>query len=209
MIKVISFDLDGTLAEEEFDTIIWFEEIPKLYAKKYKIPIKKAKKFVFAEYNKFRHDHRWTDVGFWFEHFELENWQKLLDDLKHKIRLFPDTIPVLKELNKKYELIIITSSEKKFLELKLDAENLRNYFEYIFSMPTDFRQLRKDETVYLKILDKLKIKPDEIIHIGDNEGFDYKAPKKVGIKAYILDRKKERKGSHVIHDLYQLKEKLL
>src|SRR3989338_9733409 len=102
MIKVISFDLDGTLAEEEFDTIIWFEEIPKLYAKKYKIPIKKAKKFVFAEYNKFRHDHRWADVGFWFEHFELENWQKLLDDLKHKIRLFPDTIPVLKELNKKY-----------------------------------------------------------------------------------------------------------
>jgi FMN phosphatase YigB (HAD superfamily) len=46
-IKLISFDLDGTLVDKNsFDKIFWEEEVPKLYAAKKGMSIEEAKKKV-------------------------------------------------------------------------------------------------------------------------------------------------------------------
>ena len=199
MIKVVSFDFDGTLADENFDKLLWNVEIPKLYAKKHKLSLEDAEKKVFSEYDNHVGYHNWTDVGFWFDKFGLGDYNQALDDLKHHIRLFPDTLPVLTELNKKFRLVMVTNAEKKILDLKLKVDGVDQFFSDIFSAPTDFKKLKKDEVVYKEILNRLKIKPDEMVHIGDSWESDYLVPKKVGINSFFLDREGIRQGENVIH----------
>jgi len=54
-------------------------------------------------------------------------------------------------------------------------------------------------------LSKLKIKPEELVHVGDNREFDYRSPKKIGIKSIYLNRDKKYRGNHVIYSLSELK----
>ena len=122
--------------------------------------------------------------------------------------MFPDTISVLTELKKKYRLIVVTSSERKFLNLKLKVDNLNKFFSDVFSMPNDFKRLRKEEQIYREIIDRLHIKPEEMVHIGDNYEFDYGVPKKIGIKAFFLDRKCEKKGKDIVHSLKEFEERI-
>ncbi|MBW2999226.1 HAD family hydrolase [Candidatus Woesearchaeota archaeon] len=207
-IKVISFDLDETLVDKDFDMIIWYTEIPRLYSEKYKIPFEEAKIEVVSEYKRLKDHHRWTDIEFWFDHFGLKDWRKLMDGLKYKIRLYPDSIPLLEKMKKDFKLIIITQAERKFIELKIKVENLGKYFLDIFSTASDFKQLEKSEAIYLKILEKLKIKPEELVHIGDHYDFDYKVPRKLGINAFLLDRSGEKKGENMVHSLREFKDKI-
>ena len=51
-IKVISFDLEGTLVTPDFSQAVWHEGIPSLYASQNGIGIKEAKAIVLREYEK-------------------------------------------------------------------------------------------------------------------------------------------------------------
>jgi FMN phosphatase YigB (HAD superfamily) len=208
MIKVISFDLDGTLADENFDKLIWNEEIPKLYAEKYGLILADAKEKVFAEYKKEEGNVRWTDIEFWFGRFGLEDWDGLLNSLKKDIKLFPETTKVLRDLRKIFKLIIITQSEKKFMKLKLETENLESYFSEIFSTVHNFNSREKSEDVYDEITKKLEVRPEEIAHIGNHWQFDFIVPRKLGINAYYLDRENNKQGEFIVHDLLEFRDKL-
>ncbi|MBU1245450.1 MAG: hypothetical protein ABIJ20_03470 [Nanoarchaeota archaeon] len=53
MIKVISFDWNGTLVNfNNFDKELWDNLVPKLYSKKYNLSFKEAQEKMFHEYNK-------------------------------------------------------------------------------------------------------------------------------------------------------------
>lgn len=208
MIKVVSFDFDGTLVDENFDKLLWEVEIPKLYAKKYGLSLEVAKKKVFSEYDKFKDHNSWTDVGFWFERFGLGDYNKLLDGMKHHIRLFPDALGVLAELDKKFRLVVVTSCERKMLGLKLKVDGVEQFFSDVFSAPNDFKSLHKDELVYREVLNRLNIKPCEMVHVGDSWESDFLVPKKLGINAFFLDREGVRQGDDVVHSLVEFKEKV-
>ena len=132
MIKVIGFDLAVTLAGEDFDKIIWNEEIPNLYAKKNKLSIEDAKTKVYADYFKAKYIENvpeWTNIEHWFKRLRLENgWNKLLEDMKGKIYLYTETLKVLKNLSK-YKIVIISNSHPHFLSMKLKIEGLSQYFD--------------------------------------------------------------------------------
>ncbi|MBI2148222.1 HAD family hydrolase [Candidatus Woesearchaeota archaeon] len=211
MIKYISFDLDGTLADETFDSLIWNEEIPKLFAKKNKVSLEEAKTRVYAEYYKALYIEKirnWTDIYYWFKRFNFKDWKVLLQDMKKHVFLYSDTIESLQYLSKKYRLIIISNSEEKFLNIKLEAEGLKKYFDKIYSAPTNFNISKKNAGLFLEVLKKLKINKEEVIHIGDDHYLDYEVPSSVGIKSFHLVRSKNLKQKHTIHSLLELKNKL-
>lgn len=207
---IISFDMDGTIADMNFDHILWLEEIPKLYAEKNKVSFEKAKELCWKEYCKVGdEDMRWYDVKYWLEHFGFKKeWQHLMNDLKHHIKLYPESKEVIKELNKKHKLIIISNATREFLNMKIEAESLKDYFDRIFSVTSDFGRLKKEGNIFKEICKLLRIKPQEMIHIGDHYKFDYLVPRKIGINAYYLDRKKEKKGKYIVHNLKEFKEKI-
>lgn len=207
MIKIISFDLDGTLLDKEiFDDAFWFEEIPRLYARKNRISLKEAKKFVYEEYNKVGDKNLdWYFPSYWFRYFKLkEDHKAIMKDMRPMSRLFKEVKGILKKLSKKYRLIVITTSTHEMNEIKLETEGLRDYFSDIFSVTSDFMMIKKNPNTFLKIIKKLKIKKNEIVHVGDTYEDDYIVPRKAGIKAILIDRKKKYEGKFIINNLKKL-----
>ena len=203
MIKIISFDMDGTLVKPTYADKVWLEGLPKLYAKEKKIPIKQAKKYIYQEYEKIGKDRKeWYDIDWWFKQFQLkEHWQNLLNNYRHTIQLYPETLETLEKLSKNFELIIISNAKREFIEIQLEETKLKPYFTHVFSSLSDFNKVKKLPEVYKHILTLLKIQPHEIIHVGDSKEFDYVSPQKIGIKSFYLNREKTEKGNHILNSL--------
>lgn len=174
-IKVIAFDADDTLwvnetyfrdAEKEFAKLLSnYETENKIDQELYKTTIKNLeiygygiKSFVLSM----------IECG-----LELSNYQippkvieKVLDIgknmLEKPIELLPNIEEVLKELKKKYRLIVATKGDLLDQEKKLQKSNLSQYFHHIEVMS------EKKETDYSKLLKHLEIDPSEFLMIGNS-----------------------------------------
>ncbi len=211
MIKAISFDLDGTLADEAFDRAVWHEEIPRLYAEKHKMSLEQAKEKVYATYYialDIEREKNWTDIEYWMNRFKLGDWKQLVARLKNKIFVYSEVQAVLKEPQTHFPLIIVSNAHEKFLAVKLDAEGLKPYFTHVFSAPSTFGIARKNKEMFLAICKKLNLKPNEIIHVGDDHELDYVVPAEIGMHSFHLLRGRKRTGKHEITSLQELPEKI-
>lgn len=207
--SILSFDLTGTLATFRFCDSIYFEGLPKLYANKYEVEIEEARQYLEKAYDEVGDQEAdWYDLTYWFDRFDLGNgWDSLLNELSHNIQLYPESENVLANLSKKYELILISNACREFLEI--ETSDIGKYFTRLISCVSDFREVKKTPELYSRVCDFLGLKPDELIHIGDNWQFDYIAPTECGITAYHLDRTRKNTGEFVIHDLSEIETKLL
>ena len=204
-LKIISFDVDGTLVDLEYNDLIWFKEIPELVAKKKKISFEKSLKFVHEEYAKLgEHNLNWYDINYWISYFGIEiSPDKIFEKYEPQVKIYPEVIPLLEELKKKYILIVITAMPREFLIPKM--KNLEKYFKFSFSALSDFKELKNSE-IYSKISKALKVPPKQILHIGDHWEFDYLAARKAGMNAIYLDRSNIKKRKFIINSLGEAKK---
>ncbi len=209
-IKVISFDLDGTLVELEFSEWVWSVGIPQLFAEKRGISFDEAKEIVEEEYRKVGdRSPQWYDIKYWFNFFQLNgHWKPLLNRFSHKIKPYPEVSKVLQDLSPNYRLIIISNAAREFIDIEVELAELRRYFSRIFSATSDFGQIKKTAKFYGGICQLLGISSQEMVHVGDHWEFDYIAPKGRGIKALHIDRSWSRSGDDVIRSLEEVGQKL-
>jgi len=210
MIKIISFDFDGTIVKPTFADAFWLQGVPALYAQAHHLEIEEAKKVLFEEYEKIGENRiEWYDPGYWFNRFNLQkDWKKMLFEYRTYVEVYPEVPAVLKRLSKNYTLIISSNAKKEFIELQLTQAKLHQYFKKIFSSTSDFHTVKKVTDFYAMICKKLDISPQEMVHVGDHKEFDYAAPQKLGITSYYLDRKKTTTDKYIVFDLKQFKKKL-
>lgn len=205
--KILSFDVEGTMISHRFSEIVWEEAIPRLYSKKKNIGIDDAKSYVMSEYEKIGEERmEWYDIEYWFNRFGLIDHEKLLQQNSHEIFIYPETRQILNFLSKSYRLIIISNSAREFLELEIDK--IKKHFFRIFSAPSDFKQIKKATNVYQEICRILKVEPTELIHIGDHWNYDYIVPRKIGISSFYIDRKGEKQGEFIVHNLGQFRRRI-
>lgn len=220
MIKVVSFDIDGTLMDFNYNIAFWDEAIPNLYSKRHGVSLGEAKKIFSKDAEKMgQNDVRWYQPSFWFKKYDIGDHKALMRDLKHHINLYPDSIPTLKMLNKNFKIIAITGNNKEFMEIKLEAENLGKFFSKCYSVTDDFGGV-KSPKVFREISKNLGVMPEDVVHVGDDPEFDYIKPRSVGINAFLVERRdkyelfkkdKHRKkipNVHIIKDLSQLFKKI-
>ena len=210
-IKVISFDLDGTLFDNRFVDSVWLEEIPRLYSFKKRVSIDDARKVVKREYDKVGKERlEWYDLHYWINKFGLNIDEKeLLRNFEHRIKTYTEVPKVLEQLKQKgFRLIIVTNAHREFVELELKKAKMKNYFKRVFSSTSDFGLVKKTVKLYQRVCNILKISPKEMIHIGDDRNFDFDVPRRLGILAFHLDRTGKHKGELVIHSLEELNKKL-
>ncbi|MBU1197662.1 HAD family hydrolase [Candidatus Micrarchaeota archaeon] len=209
MIRYVSFDLDGTLADLNFETLVWRKEIPRLYAEQYGLSFNEALQFVNREFAAVGDERvEWYDIRHWFRRFKLKaDPLEALRDVSHVIRLYPDTLPALEKLGKQFPLIVISNATRDFIQFKIRVDGLQAHFQHVYSLPTDFKALKHQG--FQCVLDQLNIQPHELVHVGDHWEFDYQIPRKVGVHAFYLDRKKEKKGEHVLFTLEEFASRVL
>ena len=112
----------------------------------------------------------------------------ILRDLRHLIRVYPESKKVLAKLRKKgFKLVIFSNSHRDFLDLKLETTGLAQYFDGIYSLTSDFKSVKKPE-LFEWLAKKMKVKPSQIVHIGDFYHFDFIIPRRAGIHTVFLKR---------------------
>jgi len=210
-IKVISFDLDGTLINYRFVDSVWFEGIPRLYSVEKGVSLDDARKAVEREYDEVGKERlEWYDLHYWIRRFGLNvDGQELLRRFENRIETYPEAPKVLEQLKRRgSRLVIVTNARREFVELELEKAGIEDYFERIFSSTSDFGMIKKTVNLYQRVCDTLEISPQEMIHVGDDWNFDFDVPRRLGILAFYLDRTGKHKGELIIHSLEELNKKL-
>ena len=112
---------------------------------------------------------------------------KLLRDIRDKAeeetKLYPHTIPMLKQLRKDgYKTGLISNSSIFAVEQIKQKTELLEYIDYpLFSF--DVGVIKPNLKFFTKMLEICKCKPEETIMIGDKLNDDVIPPKKIGMKA--------------------------
>ena len=210
MPKIISFDMDGTLVDPEFTDWVWGHGVPTLYAEKAGIPFEEAKIYVVEEYSKVGEKAvEWYDINYWLRFFQIEmNWRELLKRYTEKIKVYPDVNHLLERLSDQFALVLTSNAGREFIDVEMEATGLKKYFDRIFSATSDFKKVKKTADFYQRICQILRVRPPEIVHVGDHHEFDFLVPRSLGIHAFYLDRSGEQKGDFTLTDLGDLEKRL-
>ncbi len=210
-IKVISFDLDGTLFDNKFVDSVWLEEIPRLYSVKNRISVDDAKRIVKSEYDSVGNDRlEWYDIHYWTGKFGFNvKAAELLRSLEHKIETYPEVPTVLEQLRQRgFRLVVVTNARREFVELELEKVDMQDSFDRVFSSTSDFGLVKNTVRLYEKVCSILGVSPQEMIHVGDHRKFDFDVPRRLGILAFHLDRTGKHEGDFAIHTLEELNKRL-
>lgn len=208
----VSFDIDGTLIRPEFNDLIWFKEIPELYANKYGVTFEKASELTRKEYEKVGESNiEWYILQCWLDRFKLEvKEEEILQKYADRVELYEETLFVLDKLYGNFLLIASSAMPQSFLDVKLKKNNLFAYFEKTFSSVSDFGMVKKKSVFYEKVCKVLTINTQDLVHTGDHFEGDYLAARKAGVQAFFLDRSNSHpcKNAHVVSDLLEFIHKL-
>lgn len=185
-IKIISFDVEGTLVSHEFSEVLWNEAIPLCYAKKYNIDTDQARKITRGEFEKIGYQRmEWYDAEYWFKRFQLGNPEPVIQSCVDKISYYPEVTEVLSSLAPHFELTV--ASGVPLYLLKYLLKDVGHYFTRVFSATSQYKQL-KTPYFYSQICQTMDVEPARIVHVGDSWKTDYINPGEVGINAFYLDR---------------------
>jgi putative hydrolase of the HAD superfamily len=107
---------------------------------------------------------------------------------RDRLELFPDCIPVLKEMDKSgYPLALVSNAQKIFTTNEIRILGLDHFFKYkVFSSQYGFA--KPDHRLFLIACGLLDVSPPNAIYIGDNPYHDIKGAKKIGMTTILLNR---------------------
>jgi len=164
MIKAVLFDFDGTLA----DTLPFYIKAYDQALQKigFKFSDKKIAQTCFGK--KENVICRFLGVPKKTDEFAQAYFQGVKELFK-RAPLFENTIETLNFIkNKGIKIIIITFAYRWYINQMLNQYKLGNYFDFIIST-NDVIHAKPSPEAVLKATDRLGIKPDETIVVGDSK----------------------------------------
>jgi putative hydrolase of the HAD superfamily len=226
--KAVFFDLDNTLCNqfkplEESKKVahrvfnkhhkIGFKEFDRLYSAS-RDEMDKELPGTAASHNRalhfkrvFEKTHTTFDPTLILKMYEAY-WNAYLDNIK----VFPETIPVLKELKKRgIKTAIITNLTLHIQLRKLERLGISDYIDVLVTSEEAGRD-KPHPSPFNFALNKMNLKPDEVIMVGDSIYFDIEGANASGIDSVLILKEKKnnlsegdlRKPKHVIKNLMEL-----
>jgi len=210
MVKIVSFDLDGTMVDGTFTRSFWYDGLSRLCAKRWGMTLEEARREITRRYGEVGMERlEWYDIKYWWKEFELDGrWRDLVEQCRSKVRTYPEVHEVLEGLHRRFKLVVITNAARELAELEIEQAGLKGYFDRVFSATSDFGLVKKTGGFYLDVLKAIGASPAEVVHVGDNWAFDYLAPMEAGIRAFFLDRDGKQSGEFVVRDLKEFSRQL-
>lgn len=189
MIKAVLFDFDETLQ----DRMLAFDNYIKEFLDHFCPSIDDA------EFEKRRQDMHSTDCDGYFDRVE---WGKILIDkwnlgstvtpqeisdhyvtrFGNYVAVLDDSLPLIKELKRRgYKVGIITNGASILQHTKLETSGLLDYLDIaVVSGDLDFK--KPNPQIFIYTADKLGLKPEECIYVGDHPINDIQGALSAGMK---------------------------
>lgn len=195
-IKVILFDVDGTLIDTDELIINSYKELFRRFRPEYKLTKEEEISFLgptlasmFPKYFK--------------EDFELlfsvyRNYSH--DHMREYSFVYDSAIEVIEYLKEKgYRLGVVTSRFKSSVMSVLNEFDLTKYFEIIISLDDVMNPKPNPEGIN-KCLEYFKVSPSECLYIGDNLN-DYKASIAANVRTALVSWARGRDNSLLNPDI--------
>ena len=194
MVKLLIFDMDGTLVDTDkilFETrkelletykpsnYVYDEEVVRTYSGP---PIQESLAKAFGEF----------DQDLMLKEYRSRS-EKYYDTY---LKSYPGEIEVIKQLSKDgYYLAIATQKGKKMVLKSLQMCNILDYFNYILTSSDGFKTKPNPEMINY-LISVFKCKPDEVVMIGDT-AYDYLAAKNANIRCILFKSSKRTYSEEV------------
>lgn len=128
--------------------------------------------------------------------------------IRRRMRLFDNTLKVLKELKQKYKIGVVSDCQPEYAIYESRFLGIYDLFdEFIMSARFGFR--KPDPRLFRMCLKSLDVSPSESIFIGDSPFRDIQGGKNAGIKTILIEQTKldspyEIKSDYRIRDIIEL-----
>lgn len=183
MIRCIVFDLDDTLYPEwSFIEQGFLSVSEKLYSdlcldgKYTSKDIYEVLKNIYFNYSRVG---IFNQLNRFIPEIEI-NEQYIVDELlptyrfsKKILKCYPDVKPTLRKLHGKVKIGMVTNGNTQVQNYKIDLLGIRNYFDHI-EVSGDYseKEAKPSPFMLLRTLDVFRVKPCDVIYVGDNPETD-------------------------------------
>jgi len=102
--------------------------------------------------------------------------------------LYPEVPAVLEQLQPRFQLAVVSNFDGR-LRFILQHLGISNFFAHIF-VSSEIGADKPDPEVFQRALKFIDLKPNEVIHVGDDPQRDWEAASTVGLSIFRLERPK-------------------
>ena len=111
-----------------------------------------------------------------YEHFaEAGVWQ-----------LYPEVFDCLNALRSRFRLAIVSNFDGR-LRMILEQLGISKFFKHIF-VSSELGADKPDPEIFRRALKFIELRPDEVLHVGDDPQRDWQAAEAAGLAVFRLDR---------------------
>jgi 2-haloalkanoic acid dehalogenase type II len=104
------------------------------------------------------------------------------------LETFPDVLPTVSKLKKTgVKTGIVTNGLERDYNRILNELKLTDFFDVVVGGDA-CRKAKPNQAIFLYALDKLQVKPEEAVFVGDSLDCDYEGAKNVGMKSLLIVR---------------------
>lgn len=193
MIKAVIFDLDDTLISEKEYIRSGFKVVSNKISNDYNLDYEKVFNKMLILFNESSKEVFNRILDSFHIKYSKENILELIDIYRNHIpdiEFYEDVIPTITELrNRGYKIGIITDGYKETQLRKIAVLKCRELFDEIIVTDKLGREFWKPhEKPYRLMSQKLGVKLEDMIYIGDNVMKDFVTANKLGIETVRINR---------------------
>ena len=108
--------------------------------------------------------------------------------------LYPEVVDVLEKLQPAFQLAVISNFDGR-LRFILGHLGISKCFAHVF-VSSEIGADKPDPEIFRRAVKIISLKPNEVLHVGDDPERDWKAAREEGLSIFRLDRQKNS-----LHDL--------
>jgi len=104
-------------------------------------------------------------------------------------KLFPEVVDVLEKLQPRFQLAVISNFDAR-LRFILGHLGISKYLAHVF-ISSELGADKPDPEIFRRAVKLIDLKPNQVLHVGDDSERDWKAAAEAGLSVFKLDRQRK------------------